>query len=165
MISGRQSEEQRVRHHLCGSRWMSLPLISGPTQILMTHRAAAWNPLAPQPQHNFMLHGVLALLVQAWPVDFHQLPVGIRHGCSEVQQPFRNMKGKTGWPRINITRGDDKHVICFIIVVALLVCDQLYAHPKKRTGEKSVNGRLVASPVCIGGNEISTGDWRHHSRH
>ena len=80
----------------------------------------------------FLIHThLLQQLVQAWPVDFHQLHVGIRHGCSEVQQPFRNMKGKTGWPRINITRGDDKHVICFIIVVALLVCDQLYAHPKK----------------------------------
>jgi hypothetical protein len=40
--------------------------------LTVTRRAAAWNPLAQHPQHDFILHGVLALLVQSWPEYFHQ---------------------------------------------------------------------------------------------
>ena len=90
--------------------------------------------------------------VKNWSVHFYQLPVGIRNGCSEVLQPLCTIKGKIGWPRMYSRRGKNEHVVCFIILVALLVCDQLYAHPHRCTGDNSVNGRLVASPVCIGGN-------------
>ena len=49
--------------------WGSYFGLDGFTQcshmLIVTHRAAEWDPLAPHPKHDFMLYGVLALLVQA----------------------------------------------------------------------------------------------------
>jgi hypothetical protein len=133
--------------------------------LTVTQRAAIFDPAAI-PRHDFMVHGVLTLIVQSWPEFFSTLPIGTRYGSCKTgtNQPLTTFYGTQRWARIGIMRDLQPHTICLVVVAALLVCDQVYAHPHVRTGEHSVNGRLIACPVCVGGKGLLEDPWTMLSR-
>ena len=117
--------------------------------LTVKKRSSCWTE--PVAGDDFVVHGMLALLVQSWPRYFRELPIGMRvaDSCYNV---FYTFNGLHSWPRIYSEKRGETHKICFVIVAALLVADRLYAHTHERGSLNAKNGRLVANPVCIGGN-------------
>jgi hypothetical protein len=116
--------------------------------LTVKKRSSCWTE--PVAGDDFVVHGMLALLVQSWPRYFRELPIGMRvaDSCYNV---FYTFNGLHSWPKIFSEKRGEKHNICFVIVAALLVADRLYAHTHQRGSLNAKNGRLVANPVCIGG--------------
>ncbi len=117
--------------------------------LSITHRGSSWSK--PAPDAEFVVDGIMSMIVQSWPSYCRDLPVGMRVNGSRYALLY-NFDGLSQWPRINIRRNGEDHTICFIIVTALLVSDHLYAHTHQRGGLTVVNGRLVGNPICLGGN-------------
>jgi hypothetical protein len=133
--------------------WKSFFGVPGYTKVShilsVTHRSSSWS----KPAHDgeFVVDGIMSMIVQSWPSYCRDLPVGMRVNGSQYL-PLYTYNGLAMWPRIKFSQNGENHTICFIIVTALLVSDHLYAHTHQRGGLTVVNGRLVGNPICLGGN-------------
>jgi hypothetical protein len=102
---------------------------------------------------DFVQHGQLALLKQAFPSFFQKLPIGIHfieleHSTSNLL--FRPFLGSCStWAEVRKTKYGYNHNLCFPLFAALTCEPAMFAHPI-HPPESTLT--TTDAPFCVGGN-------------
>lgn len=90
---------------------------------------------------DFIQHGQLALLKQAFPLFFRRLPVGLYLDCTDRRLPLTKQRQKMrllvprpaneggNWNGVRKRKFGHNHWICSVVFTALTCEDAMFAHP------------------------------------
>lgn len=111
---------------------------------------------------DFIQHGQLALIKQAYPVFFQRLPVGLHlnrrlnptahRTITELLVPHPAHAGDI-WNFVKKTKFEKRHIICYVILTALTCEDAMFAHPMTNPDGPDDSANDV--PFCVGGSGTS----------
>jgi hypothetical protein len=111
---------------------------------------------------DFIQHGQLALLKQAFAVFFRRLPVGLYLNCTDRRLPLTKQRKKMrllvprpaneggNWNGVRKKKFGHNHWICSIIFTALTCEDAMFAHPMTNPDDPDETSTDV--PFCVGGS-------------
>jgi hypothetical protein len=102
---------------------------------------------------DFVQHGQLALLKQAFPKFFQKLPVGVHfvhyeHSTSNLLL-LPGLQSYATWALVLKRNYGHNHVMCFSLFAALTCEPAMFAHPIHPPESTSTN---TDAPFCVGGN-------------
>ena len=108
---------------------------------------------------DFIQHGQLALIKQAFPVFFQRLPVGLHlnrrlnptahRTKTELLVPKPANVGGT-WNLVRKYKFEKQHTLCCVILTALTCEDAMFAHPM--TNPDDPDHTVTDVPFCVGGS-------------
>ncbi len=102
---------------------------------------------------DFVQHGQLALLKEAFPEFFKRMPVGLHLTGSHTGNGqfllVPRLKSYSCWCDVLKTKYGYKHTICFVIFSALVCEPVMFAHP---ITDGSSDSTKTEAPFCVGGS-------------
>jgi hypothetical protein len=89
-----------------------------------------------QGRADFVQHGQLALLKQAFPIFFEKMPVGLHlnagHGRNSILLLVPHLKSCSSWCEVKRRKFEFNHILCFVLFAALTCEQAMFAFAQTR---------------------------------